>query len=146
MIIYIRIRSFVIRKILCNYLNIILIFVFHVGIADIPNALETVKALKKHKDFTISNPNRARSLISSFAANMAHFHKSDGTGYEFIADCVLELDALNPQVASRLVGTFSSWRRYDEGRQALMKAQLEKISQKEGLSKDTFEVVSRSLK
>ena len=119
---------------------------FHAGMADIPNALETVKALKKHKDFIISNPNRARSLISSFAANMAHFHNSDGSGYEFIADCVLELDALNPQVASRLVGSFSSWRRYDEGRQALMKAQLEKISQREGLSKDTFEVVSRSLK
>ena len=114
--------------------------------ADIPDALKTVKELKKHKDFIISNPNRARSLISSFAANMGHFHKSDGSGYEFIADCVLELDALNPQVASRLVGTFSSWRRYDEGRQALMKSQLEKISQKEGLSKDTFEVVSRSLK
>ena len=68
------------------------------GMADIPNALETVKELKKHKDFLISNPNRARSLISSFAANMGHFHARDGKGYEFIGDCVLELDALNPQV------------------------------------------------
>jgi aminopeptidase N len=116
------------------------------GMADIPNALEGVKALKSHKNFIISNPNRARSLISSFAANMGHFHAKDGKGYEFIADCVLELDALNPQVASRLVGSFSSWRRFDKDRQELMKTQLERISATDKVSKDTYEVVTRSLK
>lgn len=114
--------------------------------ADNPNVLESVKNLKLHKDFIISNPNRARSLISSFAANMGAFHAKDGKGYEFIADCVLELDKLNPQVASRLSGSFSSWRKFDEQRQLLMKAQLERILGTNGLSKDTFEVVSRSLK
>ena len=68
------------------------------GMADIPDALLAVKELKIHKDFSIRNPNRARSLISSFAGNMGHFHAKDGKGYEFIGDCVLELDALNPQV------------------------------------------------
>jgi aminopeptidase N len=114
--------------------------------ADNPNVLESVKSLKAHKDFIISNPNRARSLISSFAGNMGAFHAKDGKGYEFIADCVLELDKLNPQVASRLSGSFSSWRKFDEQRQSLMKAQLERILSINGLSKDTFEVVSRSLK
>lgn len=114
--------------------------------ADQPGTLDTVKALKSHKDFLINNPNRARSLISVFAGNMGHFHARDGKGYAFIADCVLELDKLNPQVASRLVGSFSSWKRFDETRQGLMKDQLLRIHATEGLSKDTFEVVSRSLK
>lgn len=67
--------------------------------SDTANVLSQVKALKEnHPDFTISNPNRARSLISTFAANMVHFHALDGSGYKFIADCVLELDVINPQV------------------------------------------------
>ena len=114
--------------------------------SDHADVLQSVKRLKSHKDFLISNPNRARSLISSFAANMEAFHSKNGAGYEFIADCILELDKLNPQVASRLSGSFSSWRRFDEQRQTLMKRQLERILAADGLSKDTFEVVSRSLK
>ena len=114
--------------------------------ADAPALLSKVKALKAHPDFLLSNPNRARSLISTFAANMPHFHARDGQGYAFVADSILELDKLNPQVASRLTTAFSQWRRYDAGRQALMRAQLERIGQAEGLSKDTFEIVARSLK
>jgi aminopeptidase N len=116
------------------------------AMADLPDLLSAVLLLKKHPDFLLSNPNRARSLISTFAGNQAHFHAGDGKGYAFIADCVLELDKLNPQVASRLATSFSQWRRFDEARQALMKAQLERIKATEGLSKDTYEVVLRSLK
>lgn len=77
---------------------------------------------------------------------MPHFHARDGQGYAFVADSILELDRLNPQVASRLTTAFSQWRRFDGARQALMRAQLERIGAAEGLSKDTFEIVARSLK
>jgi aminopeptidase N len=114
--------------------------------ADLPDQLARVRALKQHPDFTISNPNRARSLVSAFAMNMPHFHAADGAGYQFISDSIIELDALNPQVAARLASSFSQWRRFDEARQARMKTELERIQGTEGLSKDTFEVVSRCLK
>ena len=113
--------------------------------ADLPDLLEKVKALKKHPDFTISNPNRARSLLSVFAGNNVHFHAANGKGYEFIADNIIELDSLNPQVSARMASVFSQWKRFDKERRTLMKAQLERIQNKEGLSKDTFEVVSRCL-
>jgi aminopeptidase N len=106
-----------------------------------------VKALKEHPDFSISNPNRCRALISMFAANnMPHFHSADGSGYKWVAEAVVELDKLNPQVAARMAGTFSQWKRFDEGRKALMKTQLEMIQKAEGLSKDTYEVATRCLK
>ena len=66
--------------------------------ADLPDQLARVRALKQHPDFSISNPNRARSLVSAFAMNMPHFHAADGGGYSFISDSIIELDALNPQV------------------------------------------------
>lgn len=116
------------------------------AMADLPDLLDRVKALKSRPDFIVSNPNRARSLISVFAGNMVHFHAEDGKGYEFIADCIIELDALNPQVAARLSSAFSQWRRFNSHRQELMKAQLERIKVTSGLSKDTFEVASRCLK
>lgn len=111
-----------------------------------PNLLNKVKELRNHPDFIISNPNRARSLISVFAANNIHFHAVNGEGYKFVADCIQELDALNPQVAARLASCFSQWRRFDSARQTLMQQQLERIKLRDGLSKDTFEVVSRCLK
>jgi aminopeptidase N len=116
------------------------------ALADDANQLEAVKTLKKHPDFTLANPNRARSLISAFATNSKHFHSKDGSGYEFIGDSVIEIDKLNPQVAARLAGALSQWRRYDDDRQSLMKIQLERIKATEGLSKDTYEVILRSLK
>ena len=115
------------------------------AMADLPDILDRVKALKKHADFIISNPNRARSLLSVFAGNSVHFHSKDGQGYEFVADNILELDALNPNVSARMASVFSQWKRFDKHRQELMKKQLNRIRDKEGLSKDTFEVVSRCL-
>ena len=114
--------------------------------ADRPDILKDILRLKSHPDFSMTNPNRARSLLSVFAGNMPHFHAVDGQGYSFIADSVIELDKLNPQVAARMAGSFSQWRRFDDARQKLMRAELERIKKVERLSKDTFEVVTRALK
>ncbi len=106
---------------------------------------ERVAALARHPDFTLKNPNRARSLVASFALlNQVRFHGSDGAGYRFLADVVLELQDKNPQLASRLVSAFNPWRRFDSERQELMRAQLERIAAAD-LSKDVYEIVSRAL-
>jgi aminopeptidase N len=105
-----------------------------------------VKRLKSHPDFTISNPNRARSLISTFCGNLAHFHSPDGLGYRFLSDSILEIDRVNPQVAARMVASFAQWKKFDEIRSDLMRLELEKILSVESLSSDTFEVVNRCLK
>ena len=114
--------------------------------ADFPDVLDKVKTLMKHKAFTLTNPNKVRSLIGRFCAgNTAHFHNYDGSGYEFLADQVLILDPMNPQIAARLIQSMSRWRRFDETRQTLMKNQLERILKKKDLSKDVYEIASRSL-
>mmetsp|Transcript_8665 Transcript_8665/g.14574 ORF Transcript_8665/g.14574 Transcript_8665/m.14574 type:complete len:909 (-) Transcript_8665:403-3129(-) len=114
--------------------------------ADAPDALESVKALMLHEAFDSSNPNRLRSLVQTFAsANPSAFHAADGSGYSFIADQVLDIDSKNPQVAARLCGAFGQWRRYTADRKRLMEEQLVRIKQSDGLSKDTFEIASRSL-
>ena len=74
-----------------------------------------------------------------------NFHAADGAGYEFLGDMVLKLDKMNGSVAARMVGGFTRWRKYDAGRQALMKAQLERIVTTEGLSENVYEIVSKSL-
>jgi len=110
------------------------------------DALERVRSLMEHVDFSLTNPNRVRSLIGAFAiGNPLRFHAVDGSGYDFLADRIIELDPLNPQIASRLVYSMTRWRRYDEGRQTLMRGQLERILDVEGLSNDVYEVVSKSL-
>jgi aminopeptidase N len=111
-----------------------------------PNAFERVVELSKHPSFKLTNPNRARSLLYAFAAgNPTGFHRADGAGYRFVADYVLELDAINPQVASRIVSCFNQWKRYEPGRQALMRVELQRIAGTEPLSKDVREIVERSL-
>ncbi|MDB5670007.1 MAG: aminopeptidase, partial [Alphaproteobacteria bacterium] len=110
--------------------------------ADTP---ETVEALARHPDFTLTNPNRMRSLVGAFSANQRAFHDPSGRGYRFLADTILAVDALNPQTAARLVPPLGRWRRFDEARAALMRAELERILAKDGLSKDVFEQVSKSL-
>ena len=106
---------------------------------------EVVEALFRHPDFTLANPNRARALIGAFAANPRALHDASGRGYRFLADAILKLDRLNPQTAARFVPPLGRWRRYDEKRQAMMKAQLEAIAATPGLSKDVFEQVTKSL-
>jgi aminopeptidase N len=109
--------------------------------------LTVVKELMAHPAFTMRNPNRVRALVGAFAhGNPAFFHDLSGAGYEFLADRVLELDALNPQVAARMISPLSRWRRYDGERQLLMRSQLERIQGQEKLSTDVGEIVGKSLK
>ncbi len=116
------------------------------GISHLPDTLEKVKGLMKHPAFNIKNPNKVRSLISAFvSANPYRFHDASGSGYEFIADRVIELDKINPQVAARMVAPLIQWRRYDEARQEKMKAQLQRILELPNLSKDSYEVVSKGM-
>ena len=110
------------------------------------DTLARVRGLMQHADFEIRNPNRVRSLIGAFAVgNPVRFHAADGGGYQLLADLVITLDGLNPQVAARMVQPLSRWARYDEARQGLMKGQLRRILEKEGASRDVYEVVSKSL-
>ena len=110
-----------------------------------PQALAHVQALAQHPDFTLRNPNRARSLFMAFVGNANAFHAASGEGYRMIADTVLALDPLNPQTAARFVPPLGRWRRIEPARAALMRAQLERIAAAPRLSRDTFEQVSRSL-
>ncbi|MBC8188757.1 MAG: aminopeptidase N, partial [Proteobacteria bacterium] len=111
-----------------------------------PDTLERVRELTRHPDFNLGNPNRVRSLIAAFCAgNQVRFHASSGEGYLFLADYVLALDDSNPQLASRMVSSFNSWRRYDMERQALMQTQLERIASSGSLSNDVYEIVNRAL-
>lgn len=111
-----------------------------------PGTLAAVQALTKHPDFKMTNPNRVRSLIGVFGMmNQVRFHAACGSGYAFLGDAVLELDGINPQVAARMVSCFNSYKRFDEGRQALQRAQLERIAAKPDLCKDVREIVGRAL-
>ncbi len=116
------------------------------AVAQRPDAVEVVAGLLGHEAFTLKNPNRVRALIGAFAAgNPTGFHRADGSGYALIADHVLELDPRNPQVAARLAKAFDRWRRYDPKRQARMQTQLERILAAPKLSRDVYEIASKSL-
>ncbi|MDX2424934.1 MAG: DUF3458 domain-containing protein, partial [Cycloclasticus sp.] len=110
-------------------------------------ALDGVKQLLEHPDFDIKTPNRVRSLIGAFAsANPLHFNAADGSGYTFIADSIITLDAINPQVAARLANSLSRWKKFDTHRQQLIKQQLTRIQSHTPISQDVLEIVTRSLK
>ena len=109
---------------------------------DTPAAVE---ALATHPDFTLANPNRLRSLVGAFAGNQRAFHDASGRGYRFLSDMILAVDRLNPQTAAKLVPPLGRWRRFDEARARLMRAELERIVGTAGLSKDVYEQASKSL-
>ncbi|MDX8381946.1 MAG: aminopeptidase N [Ghiorsea sp.] len=112
----------------------------------LPDSLSNVEALMKHDKFSIKNPNKVRALINSFALrNPSVFHAEDGSGYDFVAEQVLTLDKLNPQIASRLVRALMQWKRLEPKRSSCMKAQLERIASSKGISGDVYEIVSKSL-
>ena len=99
-----------------------------------------------HKDFTLKNPNRARSLIFGYcSANPGAFHRMDAAGYVFWADRVLELDAINPQVAARLARAMDRWAKLAEPYRSAAKAAIERVATKPSLSNDVREVVGRAL-
>lgn len=115
------------------------------AVCQLSGSLKRVKELLKHPSFDIRNPNKVRSLIGAFCGqNHIGFHDSSGEGYEFLAEQVLVLDQLNPQIASRLLIPLTRWRKFDVKRQALMQAQLQRIKSQDNLSKDLYEVVEKS--
>jgi aminopeptidase N len=112
----------------------------------LPGTVAAVHALADHPAYTRANPNRVRALAGAFSqGNQLHFHSASGDGYAFLADEVMALDGPNPALAARLVQPLGQWRRQDAARQALMKAALERILAKPGLSPNTYEMVSKSL-
>ena len=104
-----------------------------------------VAELARHRDFSLANPNRARALIGAFGVNQRAFNALDGAGYRFLADQLIALDRLNPQTAAKLLPPLGRWRRFDQTRAALMRAELERIVAVPVLSKDMFEQASKSL-
>ena len=110
-----------------------------------PEALDHVKSLAAHPDFTMTNPNRVRALYMAAAVNPGVFHVASGEGYRMIGDLVRALDQINPQTAARFIAPLGRWRRIEPVRAALMKAELEHIVAQPDLSKDTFEQASKSL-
>ena len=114
--------------------------------SDHAQGVASVNELLSHEAFDIKNPNKVRSVVGVFAAqNLRHFHGDDGAGYNWLADRIIELDALNPQIASRLLGPLTKWKRIGQPNGTQMKQALEKIAQRSNLSKDVYEVVTKTL-
>jgi aminopeptidase N len=112
---------------------------------ELPETLTHLKTLLNHSAFNIKNPNKVRALIGAFCmANPRNFHALDGSGYRFLAEMLVTLDKINPQIAARLANPFTRWQCYDKPRQLLMQNQLEELA-KLKLSRDLSEVVSKSL-
>ncbi len=110
------------------------------------DTLEQIKKLMEHPAFTMRNPNKVRALVGTFAmANQRNFHAADGSAYAFYADRLMELDNLNPQVAARLAAPLGKWRKFDDDRASKMKAELKRILAKENLSRDLYEIASKSI-
>jgi aminopeptidase N len=113
--------------------------------ARLPGTLARVKELLRHPAFDLKVPNKVYALIRTFGANHVRFHAADGAGYDFLADQVIALNALNPQVAARMSRAFDRWRKFDAGRQKKAQAALERIRDAKGLSKDVAEIVNKAL-
>jgi len=111
----------------------------------LPGTLAEVTRLTAHPAFDIRNPNKVYALIRGFCSNHVRFHGADGAGYAFAAEHIVELDALNPQVAARVARAFDRWRKFDAGRQAHARAALERVRAAPRISKDTLEVVTKAL-
>ena len=109
------------------------------------NAAARAEALSRHPAFDWMNPNRFRAVFGSLAMNHAGFHRKDGAGYRLMADWLIKLDDKNPQTTARMCSVCKTWKRYDAGRQALIRQQLERIAAKRDLSRDVSEMVSRLL-
>ena len=113
--------------------------------ADWPDAVERAQALTTHPMFDWGEPNKIYALLGGFTGNSPHFHRLDGAGYQFLATQVIRLDDSNPQVAARMVRALIRWRRYNDKRQDLMRAELERIMAKPSLSRDVREIVNKAL-
>jgi aminopeptidase N len=115
------------------------------ALSALPDTPRAVERLKTHPDFDLRNPNRIRALVSSFAGNQVRFHEASGAGYRLYADTIIQLDPHNAQVAARMVSPLGQWRRFDARRQELMKRELQRILDLPNLSRNTFEMASKSI-
>jgi aminopeptidase N len=115
--------------------------------ASVPHkeTLHKVKDLMAHPAFSIKNPNKVRALIGAFSNNPVSFHQLSGEGYQFLSEQVTVLNKINPQIASRLLTPLTHWRKYPKEKQRIMKEVLENILNEDNLSKDVYEIVSKSL-
>jgi aminopeptidase N len=112
----------------------------------LPGTLDVVQQLMTHEAFNLRNPNKVRALIGAFChTNPIHFHAADNSGYTFLADQALALNAFNPQIAARLIAALTRWRHYDPVRQQGMRRQLERLLSAPGLSPDVYEIAAKSL-
>jgi aminopeptidase N len=111
----------------------------------LPGTLARVQELLAHPAFDLKVPNKVYSLIRAFSANHVRFHAADGAGYAFLAEQVLALDKLNPQIAARIARGFDRWKRFDSNRKNKSRTQLERIREAAGLSRDVAEIVGKAL-
>ena len=110
------------------------------------DTLDDVKRLMTHPVFSMKNPNKVRSLVGAFCSmNHVRFHDLSGLGYEFLADRIIELNTINPQIGARMVSPFTTWKKYDGERQHMIRDQLERIVNTENLSGDIFEIEKNRL-
>ncbi|SPF76552.1 Aminopeptidase N [Aliiroseovarius pelagivivens] len=116
--------------------------VYHAAPED---AVDVTDKLTKDTAFNWKNPNRFRAVFGALMTNPAGFHNASGDGYKLFADWLIKLDPVNPQIAARMSSAFETWRRYDVDRQAMMKAQIERVLATEGLSRDSQEMLGRIL-
>jgi aminopeptidase N len=115
------------------------------AVSNIPGNVAAVKKLLEHPAVHLTNPNTCYSLFLGFARSPVNFHAADGSGYQFLGDAVLKVDQINHQVAARMVSAFSTWRQLDAKRQDLMKQQLKRIADTDGISENVYEIASKSL-
>jgi len=109
------------------------------AISDIYNLLE-------HADFQLSNPNKVRALIGSFAkSNLQNFHRADGAGYQLVGDVIVKLNKINPQIAARLTASFNRWKHFDDNRKTLMQQQLKRMMELKNVSPDVYEIASKAI-
>ncbi|MEO3477208.1 aminopeptidase N [Phaeobacter sp. CAU 1743] len=120
-------------------------FALQIASATPETAAGIARDLTGHDLFTLKNPNRFRAVMGALAGHHAGFHHASGAGYRLLAENLIALDKLNPQTTARMCAAFQTWKRYDADRQALIRAELERIAGTEGLSRDTTEMVTRIL-
>ena len=114
------------------------------GISD-EMSLVRIEKLEEDAIYNKTVPNLVRALIGAFSRNLEQLHHNTGRGYKFLADKILEMDKINPQVASRLAAAFKDYKRLEEEQKKLMETHLKRILDTDGLSKNVYEITSKTL-
>jgi aminopeptidase N len=120
-------------------------FSLQVSCAHPDTAVAVARTLIQHPLFDWKNPNRVRAVIGALLGNQAGFHAADGSGYSFVADCLITLDPINPQTTAGIATAFDSWAQFDPARQTMMRDALRRVADTAHLSGDTSEIIARIL-